>query len=117
MSLPISAYQTAQKSIDALRDGPPTELPSIGGGLGGISGADKDKGPNFAEALTGAMSKAGEAERTADDNAARFAAGDPQMGIHEVMIGAEKASIAVRYAVTLKNHVIEAYRDLMNTPL
>ena len=33
------------------------------------------------------------------------------------MIAAEKANITVRYAVTLKNRVLEAYRDLMNTPL
>jgi flagellar hook-basal body complex protein FliE len=72
---------------------------------------------DFGSALTGAMAKAGAEERAADDAAQRFAAGDPSMGIHEVMIAAEKASITTRYAVTLKNKVLEAYRELMNTPL
>jgi flagellar hook-basal body complex protein FliE len=32
-----------------------------------------------------------------------------------VVIASEKANIAVRYAVTLKNKALEAYRELMNT--
>jgi flagellar hook-basal body complex protein FliE len=47
----------------------------------------------------------------------RFAAGDPAVGMHETMIAAEKASIGLRYAVTLKNKLLEAYRELMNTPV
>jgi flagellar hook-basal body complex protein FliE len=31
------------------------------------------------------------------------------------VIASEKASIAVRYAVTLKNKALEAYHELMNT--
>ena len=72
---------------------------------------------DFGQALTGALSKAGSEERAADDAAQRFANGDPSMGIHEVMIAAEKASITTRYAVTLKNKALEAYKELMNTPL
>ena len=53
--------------------------------------------------------------RRATDAAERFAEGDPSMGIHEVMIATEKANIAVRYATTLKNKALEAYRELMNT--
>ena len=82
-----------------------------------VAAPEGEKGADFGAALTGALKDAGQAERTADDAAQRFAAGDPGMGIHEVMIAAEKASITVRYAVTLKNKVLEAYRDLMNTPV
>jgi flagellar hook-basal body complex protein FliE len=39
------------------------------------------------------------------------------VGIHEVMIASEKASIELRYATTLKNKALEAYRDLMSTPV
>src|SRR5262249_22396963 len=72
---------------------------------------------DFGKTLSNALTDAGKAEKAADDAANRFAAGDPQMGIHEVMIAAEKANISVRYAVTLKNKLLEAYRELMNTPL
>ena len=70
---------------------------------------------DFGATLTNALSDAGNAERAADDAAQKFAAGDPQMGLHEVMIASEKANISVRYAVTLKNRLLEAYKELMNT--
>ena len=81
--------------------------------VSGASSSDSD----FGKTLTNALGDASRAEKAADDAANRFAAGDPQMGIHEVMIAAEKANISVRYAVTLKNKLLEAYRELMNTPL
>lgn len=75
------------------------------------------QGLDFASALKDAVGNAGAAERTADDAAQRFAAGDPNVGIHEVMIASEKAAISVKYAVNLKNKMIEAYKELLNTPL
>jgi len=70
---------------------------------------DGDEG--FGKALADARRLEGESMR-ADE---RFAQGDSSMGIHEVVIAAEKASIAVRYVTTLKNKAVEAYRELMNT--
>jgi flagellar hook-basal body complex protein FliE len=77
----------------------------------------KSEGLDFANALKDAIGNAGTAERTADDAAQRFAAGDPNVGIHEVMIASEKAAISVKYAVNLKNRLIDAYKELLNTPL
>jgi len=62
-----------------------------------------------------ALSEARGLETDATKAQERFAADDPSMGIHEVMIASEKANIAVRYAATLKNKALEAYRELMNT--
>jgi flagellar hook-basal body complex protein FliE len=74
-------------------------------------------GEGFGDFLVDALGQAGQAEKTADEAAQRFAAGDPAVGIHEVMIAAEKAEIQVRFAVTATNRAIEAYRELMNTSL
>jgi flagellar hook-basal body complex protein FliE len=96
------------------------------GGINGLDGGDSGlghagggrvEGQSFADTLTGVISRAGAEEKAADSAAERFANGDPGMGIHEVMIAAEKATISVRYAVTLKNKMLEAYKELMNTPL
>ncbi len=92
----------------------PVESPR---GAGAVGEAAAPAGPSFGDTLTQALGDAGKAEKAADDAAAKFAAGDPGTGIHEVMIAAEKASISVRYAVTLKNKLLEAYRELMNTQL
>ena len=72
---------------------------------------------DFGNALGQALKEAGGAEKAADEAEKKFAAGDPSIGIHEVMIAAEKAQIAVKYAVTLKNKMIEAYKELMNTQI
>ena len=73
------------------------------------------RGPDFGDALMGAIEQASGSEQAASDASTRFAAGDASIGIHEVMIASEKANIAVRYATTLKNKLVEAYRELMNT--
>jgi len=82
----------------------------------GVTAAERpaakvDLGGSFGKALQDAHA----AEHTATDAAERFAKGDPGMGIHEVMIASEKANITLRYATTLKNKALEAYRELMNT--
>lgn len=82
-----------------------------------IGKAGASEGADFAGHLIDTLEQARNAETNAEDMAERFAAGDPEVGIHEVMIATEKAQVSLRYAVTLKNKAIEAYRDLMNTPL
>ncbi len=108
--------------IKAPELGSPESLGSLGslGSVGSIGSpdptpkvakADQDFGNVFASALNEARG----AERTATTSAEQFAKGDPGMGIHEVMIASEKANISIRYATTLKNKALEAYRELMNT--
>jgi flagellar hook-basal body complex protein FliE len=75
----------------------------------------KKQEPDVGGAFGQALDTARGLEKEATHAAERFAANDPGMGIHEVMIASEKANIAVRYATTLKNKALEAYRELMNT--
>ena len=75
------------------------------------------KGGSFSDVLDAAISGARTDETNAADMAEKFANGDPSVGLHETIIAAEKASISVRYAVSLKNKLLESYRELMNTPL
>jgi flagellar hook-basal body complex protein FliE len=76
--------------------------PKIAGATGG-----EDFGKTFADARA--------LETDATKAAEAFAKGDPSVGIHEVMIASEKANIALKFATTMKNKAIEAYRELMNT--
>ena len=68
-------------------------------------------GDSFANIL----SETRQVEADATTQMERFAKGDPTQGIHEVMIASEKANIQLRYATTLKNKALEAYKELMNT--
>jgi flagellar hook-basal body complex protein FliE len=90
----------------------PIEVPAIADRATGPAGASgPDLGAQFADALRDARAL----EKNAETASVQFAAGDPSVGIHEVVIAAEKASVALRYATTLKNKAVEAYRELMNT--
>jgi flagellar hook-basal body complex protein FliE len=80
-------------------------------GLSPIEKPETNLGESFSKALTDAHALDNDATQQAE----RFANHDPSVGIHEVVIASEKASIAVRYAVTLKNKALEAYHELMNT--
>ena len=77
--------------------------------------AASSTGVDFADAITGAISRAANDEKQATEMSLQFAEGDPNVGIHEVMIASERANVSLRYAVTLKNKVVEAYRDIMST--
>lgn len=72
-------------------------------------------GSDFGELLSGAITEARMREQVATKQAVGFANGDPDVGIHEVMIASEKANLSLRYAVTLKNKLLESYRELMST--
>lgn len=100
MSSGISPIQLpALTSIEGVQKDTP-----VGKGAGDVGGP-------FANML----SEARAAENNATQMEEKFANGDTSIGIHEVMIQTEKANIAIRYATTLKNKAIEAYRELMNT--
>jgi flagellar hook-basal body complex protein FliE len=70
---------------------------------------------DLGEQFDNVLRQARDAEQASTRATERFASGDSDIGIHEVIIASEKASIAVRYVTTLKNKALDAYRDLMNT--
>jgi len=77
----------------------------------------KSVSSDFHKIIGDALTEGAKAEREAVDLHQRFAKGDPHVGIHEVMIATEKANISFRYAVTLKNKVLDAYREIMQTQI
>jgi flagellar hook-basal body complex protein FliE len=97
--------------------GPITSSPVVTAPAGVAAVGKPSGGGGFADKLLDAVEQARSLEHDAGDKAARFADGDQSVGIHEVVIAAEKANVGVRFAVTLKNKVLEAYRELMNTPV
>lgn len=93
----------------------PIPLPS----LDSLEGVQRDtpvaKSTDVGSSFGNILSDAREAESASTQMAEKFANGDTSIGIHEVMIETEKSNIAIRFATTLKNKAVEAYRELMNT--
>ncbi|MCP4448377.1 MAG: flagellar hook-basal body complex protein FliE [Myxococcales bacterium] len=112
MTIPISNLASAQRSEFPIAR---NEAAHRAEKSGRSDGAESSSGLDFADAITGAIQRAAIDEKQATEMSTQFAEGDPNVGIHEVVIASERANVSLRYAVTLKNKVVEAYRDIMST--
>ncbi len=74
------------------------------------------KAPDFAEILKEAFEKVNQVQKNAEKMASDFALGKIS-NIHEVIIEAEKATIALRLTTEVRNKIIEAYREIMRMQL
>lgn len=68
--------------------------------------------PSFGDTLTEAIGKVNEMQKTADKQMQAVASGE-QTNISEVMIAAEKADIALKLMMSVRNKVIDAYQEVM----
>lgn len=79
------------------------------------SGGDGE-GRSFGELLADALSGVNALQQNAGEMVQRFAAGEP-MDIHQVMIALEQASTAMALTLQVRNRLVEAYQEIMRTPV
>ena len=82
----------------------------------GVNKKEKKNSESFAEVLKEALEKVNEQQKKAEKMADDYAAGKIS-NIHEVIIEAEKASMALRLTVEVRNRIVEAYREIMRMQL
>jgi flagellar hook-basal body complex protein FliE len=85
------------------------ELPSLPAArppAGAAAGA-----PSFADALGQAVGQVDALHVAADRDASRVALGGGNL--HETALALEKADLALRVAVKVRNKLVEAYQDIM----
>ncbi len=82
--------------------------PDIGPSIGPSAGGEK----SFAATLKDAVDSVNTAQKESDFKMQELATGKSQ-NIHETMIAAEKADIALRLMVQVRNKMIEAYQEMM----
>ncbi len=90
-----------------------------GGGIGPIrveQQLEKAAAPGFGDYLAQVMEKANTQMEAAEKTTAAFAAGETN-NIHETMLAAEKATIAFKLVGTIRNRMLEAYQEIMRTPM
>jgi len=73
-------------------------------------------GPSFGDMLENALRQVEQDQHTANDMAVKLAAGEVE-DIAQVMIASERASLSLNLAIQVRNKVIEAYQEIMRTPL
>ena len=90
------------------------------GGVGGPGNLDtkkigaEEEGASFAETLTESLDKVNDLQKEADVAIEDFATGKTR-NIHETMIAVNKADLAFRLTMQVRNKIVEAYQEVMRT--
>lgn len=80
------------------------------------SSNSKEPGADFSKTLKEAIHSVNELQKNADVKMQELVTGKSQ-NIHETMIAAEKADIALRLMVQVRNKIIDAYQEIMRMQL
>ena len=96
-----------------------SNLQSLGGvGASGRLDAKKagakEEGVSFADTLSESLNKVNDLQKEADKAIEDFAIGKTR-NIHETMIAVNKADIAFRLTMQVRNKIVEAYQEVMRT--
>jgi len=78
----------------------------------GAAGGPAQDGPSFKDSLTSALRQVNELQLQAEDLSRALAAGQAA-DLHQVMLAAEKANLALQFTLQIRNKVIEAYQEIM----
>ncbi len=100
-------------SIDALAFLPPLSMPTAptGADAFGAAGAAAPSG-QFGTWFGEQLSQVNQQLIGADQGVQQLAAGDVS-NLHQVMINLEQAKISMQLVMQVRNHVLDAYRELM----
>ena len=84
-------------------------------GPAGNSGKVKQKGPvDFGKVIKGAINRVNRLEKEADNSIVDQIQG--KADIHETMIALQKADISMKLLLSVRNKVVEAYKEIMRMP-
>jgi len=88
--------------------------------LSGLSAAGRTSGANestkvsFSDALKKMLDSVNEQQSKADGLSQRFALGDDNVNLSDVMIERQKASLSLQATVQVRNKLVSAYHEIMN---
>lgn len=95
-------------TIEAIQFLPALSMPVEPGAAAGAAAPDGQ----FAAWFSNQLSDVNHQLAVADQGVQRLAAGDAS-NLHQVMIDLEQARISLQLAMQVRNHVLDAYRELM----
>ena len=80
----------------------------------GVAGLDSSSGPqkSFADTLKDAIGNVNELQKSADKSMQNLATGRTD-NVADVMIATERAEIALKLMIQVRNKIIDAYQDVM----
>lgn len=73
--------------------------------------------PAFSDMMSQAVEKVNEVQKQSASMSAAYERGDKGIGITDVMIASQKATVSFQSMVQVRNKLVDAYRDVMNMPM
>lgn len=93
--------------MDPIRIGAPGQMPA-----GPVPAAKDGNGTEFSKVIKSAIDRVENAERTAERSVAELLNG--KADVHEAMIDIQKADLSMRMLLTVRDKVVEAYKEIMH---
>lgn len=72
---------------------------------------------SFQKVLGQAINNVNELSQNAGDLVKRFEQNDPNVTINQVMVASQKSSLSFQAMIQVRNHLVNAYQDIMNMPI
>jgi len=86
--------------------------------LGRVQGVNKSAEPlSFSHIMGQAINSVNDTQQASSALGRAYEQGDPSVGITDVMVASQKASVSFQAMVQVRNKLIDAYRDVMNMPI
>ncbi len=82
------------------------------GGPGAVAGAGQGEGVDFASLLRSSIDSVNEAQQTSKGLQEAFVRGDTNVGLEQVMIATQKASLSFQAMKTVHGKLLEAYNEI-----
>ncbi len=81
---------------------------------GRATGANESTKVSFSDSLKRMLDSVNDQQSKADDLSKRFALGDDNVNLSDVMIERQKASLSLQATVQVRNKLVSAYHEIMN---
>lgn len=69
---------------------------------------------SFSTVLSSSIQQLNQLQVDAQQQTQRFMLGDPNVELNDVMIGGQKAAMALTFGVQVRNKMVSAYQEIMN---
>lgn len=83
----------------------------------GVGGVGAGANVSFASVMKQGLDAVNATQSQSAALATRFERGDPGVELSQVMLESQKASVAFRATVEVRNRLVSAYQEIMNMPI
>jgi flagellar hook-basal body complex protein FliE len=111
MTLPVNAISSALQQMQAMA------TQAAGGATPAASESGAATAGGFASALKASIDKISNDQKSALGEAHAFEIGASNVSLNDVMVDMQKAGIGFQFGLQVRNKLVSAYNEIMQTPV